>query len=207
MSALPPLWRRRLPLLAAAALFAGGNLVFFLSYRSGWQTRRDALEARRNELRHSAHAKETEAEKLVAQKERLSGVSSAIDEFYGHRIGSERETLAAIVAELHAVLNDVGVSVPQIAYSTAGVPKLPLTQMKMTFAVKCDYPRFKRLLRAFEIDKRWLAVRSIAIARDSDQPGSVTVQLELATYFAEPEAGGQAVEASASGTPARKAGR
>ena len=82
MSTLPPLWRRRLPLLAAAALFAAGNLAFFLYYRSGWQTRRESLEARREDLRHAAESREAEAEKLTAQRDRLSGVSSAIDEFY-----------------------------------------------------------------------------------------------------------------------------
>ena len=189
MKRLQPLWRRQLPLLAAAALFAGGNLAFFLVYRSGWQMRRESLEGRRNELRSAAQAKETEAERLVAQRNRLSGVSSAIDEFYGHRIGSERETLAAIVAELHGVLKEVGVSVPTIGYATASVAKLPLTQLKISFSVHCDYARFKRLLRAFETNKRWFAVRGIAIMRDAEQPGSVTVQVELATYFAEPEAG------------------
>ena len=202
MKRLHPLWRRQLPLLAAAALFAGGNLAFFLVYRSGWQTRREALESRRNELRSAAQAKETEAERLVAQRNRLSGVSSAIDEFYGHKIGSERETLAAIVAELHGVLKDVGVSVPTIAYGTGSVGKLPLTQMKINFSVHCDYSRFKRLLRAFETNKRWFAVRSIAIMRDAEQPGSVTVQLELVTYFAEPEAGREPAEAAA--TASRK---
>jgi Tfp pilus assembly protein PilO len=199
-----PLWRRQLPLLAAAALFAGGNLAFFLAYRSGWQTRRESLEARRNELRGAAQAKETEAERLVAQRDRLSGVSSAIDEFYGRKIGSERETLGAIVAELHGILKEVGVSVPTIAYGTAAVAKLPLTQMRINFSVRCDYARFKRLLRAFETNRRWLAVRSVSITRDADQPGSVTVQLELATYFAEPEAGPEPAEAPAAAAASRK---
>jgi Tfp pilus assembly protein PilO len=207
MSSLPPLWRRQLLLLAAAVLFAGGNLAFFLFYRSGWQMRRESLEARRVDLQHAAEAKEVEAEKLTAQRDRLSGVSSAIDEFYGHRIGPERETLATIVAELHGVLRDVGVTVPSISYNTSNVAKLPLTQMKINFSVRCDYPRFKRLLRAFETDKRWIAVQSVSIARDAD-PGAVTVQLELATYFAEPAAAaaGQAIEASAAGAASRRAG-
>lgn len=198
-------WRRRHSVLAAAALFAVGNLAFFLTYRSGWQTRREALEARRDELRHSAQAREAEAERLVTQRNRLTGVSSAIDEFYGHRIGSERETQAAIVADLHAVLKDVGVTVPSITYGTGVVPKLPLTQMRITFAVRCDYARFKRLLRAFESDRHWIAVRSIAITQDGDQPGAVTVQLDLATYFAEPEGERETDEASAAAA-ARRAG-
>ena len=79
-------------------------------------------------------------------------------------------------------------------------------QMKMTFSVKADYARFKRLLRAFETNKRWIAVRSIAITRDNEQPGSVTVQIELVTYFAEPEAGRASEEASATRASTRKAG-
>lgn len=185
MKTLQPPWRRQLPLLAAAVLFAGGNLAFFLTYRSGWQTRREALEARRDELRHSVQARETEAEKLVTQRDRLSGVSSAIEEFYGHKIGPERDTLAGVVGEVHAVLKNVGVSTPQISYETRPVVKLPLTQMRISFSARCDYARFKRLLRAFEVDRRWIAVRGISITRDPEQPGSVTVQLDLATYFAE----------------------
>jgi Tfp pilus assembly protein PilO len=207
MKPLQPLWRRQLPLLAAAALFAGGNLAFFLTYRSGWQTRREALEARRDVLRRSAQTREKEAEKLVSQRDRLSGVSSAIEEFYGHRIGPERDTLAGVVGEVHAVLKNLGVSTPQISYTTQPVAKLPLTSMKISFSAKCDYARLKRLLRAFEADRRWIAVRSISITRDPEGPGAVTVQLELATYFAEPDGkSGDSGEPSRGSIGARRAG-
>ena len=206
MTALQPLWRRKLPFLAAASIFAVGNLVFFLTYRSGWQERRQSLEARRDELRRSAQTKEQEAEKLATQRQRLSGVSSAIEEFYGHRIGPERDTLAGVVGEVHAVLKNVGVSTPQISYATQPVPKLPLTSMRINFSAKCDYPRFKRLLRAFEQDRRWIAVRGIAITRDPEGSGIVTVQLELVTYFAESEGGGEESEPRRAAVPVRRAG-
>jgi hypothetical protein len=51
--------------------------------------RRDALEARRTALAHTVAEAEAEAARLTAQKERLSGVSEAMEEFYGHRIGAE----------------------------------------------------------------------------------------------------------------------
>ncbi len=187
MSALLSTWRRRLPLLAVAGLFAVGNLALFWGYRSSTQIRRAALEARRDELRRTVEASEAEATRLAGQRERLSGVSSAIEEFYGRRIGTERETLAPVVAELHAILKDTGVAVPQISYATAQVPKLPLLQMRITFTVQCDYARFKRLLHAFESSRRWIVVRGVSIGRDADRPGSVQVQLEAVTYFSEPE--------------------
>jgi len=179
----------RLQLVVVALLFAGANLAFFLTYRSGFAERRTALEARRDELQKSVEAAEKEATRVAGQKERLGGVSAAIDEFYGHRIGTERETLAPIVAEIHSILKDVGVGVPQISYNTVPMQKLPLSEMRIVFTVRCDYPRFKRLLREFETSPKWLAIRDVAITRDSERPGSVQVQLGLATYFTETGAG------------------
>jgi len=187
MSPFLALWRRRLPLLAAAGLFAAGNLALFWGYRSSTEARRAALEARRDELRRSVDAAESEATRLAGQRERLSGVSSAIEEFYGHRVGPEREMLAPVVAELHAILKETGVAAPQISYATTQAPKLPLLQMRIGFSVQSDYGRLKRLLQAFESSRRWIAVRDLSIGRDADRPGAVQVQLDLVTYFSEPE--------------------
>jgi Tfp pilus assembly protein PilO len=175
----------RLPLVVAALLFAGANVAFFLTYRSGFAERRAALESRRDELQRNVEAAEKEAARIAGQKERLGGVSAAIDEFYGHRIGTERETLAPVVAEVHEILKEVGVSAPQISYTTMPMQKLPLSEMRIVFTVRCDYPRFKRLLREIETSPRWLAIRDVGITRDSERPGSVQVQLGVVTYFTE----------------------
>jgi Tfp pilus assembly protein PilO len=203
MSAPRPVWKRRLPLLVAAALFAAGNVAMFFSYRASSHTRRDALEARRVELQRSVQAREAEAARLSGQAERLSGVTDAIQEFYGRRIGTQRALLAPVVDELHAILKAAGVSAAQITYATSLDKLLPLTQMQISFAVKSDYARFKRLLKAFETSRRWLAVRTVSIQRDPDQPGSVQVQIDLVTYFDERD---RPDEVAASALPARKAG-
>jgi Tfp pilus assembly protein PilO len=178
-------WRRRLPVLAAAILFAAANVVFFVTYRSGAKSRRDALEARRAALQHSVTGAEAEADRLAAQKDRLSGVSEAIDDFYGHRIGTQKETLAGVVDDLHVALKQAGVATNTISYSTIGDKSLPLVAMRITFPVRCDYTRFKKLLHEFEASRRWIAIRSVTISRDTESAGTVQVQFELATYFAE----------------------
>jgi Tfp pilus assembly protein PilO len=202
-------WRRRLPALVAAFLFAAANVAFFVVYRSGAQSRRDGLEARRTALTKSVSEAEAEANRLTAQKERLSGVSDAMEEFYGHRIGTQRETLAGLVDDIHAALRRAGVSTKSIAYSTDSDKSLPLVAMRISFMVRCDYGRFKKLLHEFEAGKRWIAIRGVTIARDNEQPGSVQVQFELATYFAdravEPAPPKPAAEARAA-LPAGRAG-
>jgi Tfp pilus assembly protein PilO len=184
MKLLPSGWNRRLPLALAALAFAAANLVIFLGYRASTNERREALEARRDDLARTVASREAEAERFSVQKDRLSGVSEAMEEFYGRRIGTQEDTLAGLVADLHAALKEAGIDASQISYTTAPVNNLPLTRMKVTFPVKTDYARFKRLLRVFELSRRWIAVESVAIRRDTDQPGSVYVQIDLATYFA-----------------------
>ena len=187
MKLVLPRWSRRLSLAVGALIFAAANLVFFLTYRSSTNERAAALEARRDDLARTVTSREAEAEKLAGQKDRLSGVSEAMEEFYARRVGTQDETLAGLVDDLHGILQEAGIEANQISYSSGPVAKLPLTRMRVAFSVKCDYGRFKKLLRIFEQSRRWIAVDSVAIRRDTDQPGSVYVQLDLATYFAEPD--------------------
>jgi len=112
-------------------------------------------------------------------------VSEAIDDFYGHRIGTQKETLAGVVDDVHLALKQAGVATNTISYSTIGDKSLPLVTMRITFPVRCDYSRFKKLLHEFESSRRWIAIKSVTIARDNEGPGTVQVQFELATYFAE----------------------
>jgi len=201
IEALVP-WRRRAGWLAAAGLLLAANAGFFLWYRSTGQARQQALEARRAALSGDVAAAEKEAERLEGQRQRLSQVSSAIEDFYGRRIGTRRETLAAIVDEIHATLRRVGVAPSEIGYTIKPVAKLPLAEMNANFGFAADYRKFKQLLDAFETGKRWIVVREIAIARNADVPGSVQVRMTVATYFADE---GEARETPPPAASARRA--
>jgi len=207
MKLLPAGWNRRMPLALGALVLAAANAVIFLGYRSSTNERRAALEARRDDLARTVASREAEAEKLSTQNQRLSGVSEAMEEFYGHRIGTQEETLAGLVADLHEALKEAGIETSQISYATAPVVKLPLTRMRVTFGVKSDYGRFKKFLKILETGRRWIAVESVAIRRDTEQPGSVYVQMELATYFAEPSSPAPSTQSPAppAAAPARGA--
>lgn len=180
-------WRKRAGLLIVAALFLLSNLGFLLGSRSIRAARKQALEERRAGLTSEVAAREAEAKKLVEQRDRLAQVSSAIEEFYGRRVGSRRETLAPLVEEVHAVMRQAGVSPSSISYATAPVQNLSLWQMSIGFSFQSDYARFKRLLRAFEVNRRWIVVREVSLSRDSEVPGEVQVRLVLGTYFSSDE--------------------
>jgi Tfp pilus assembly protein PilO len=194
-------WARRATLLGAAGFALLVNLGFFLWYRGTARERRVALEARRSALEQEVQKKEAEAKKLAGDRGRLSEVRRALDEFYNHRVGMERETLAGVVDEVHAILKKNGVSPGQIAYTTSSVPNPPLTQMLITFSFKGDYNKFKRLLDSFQSSRKWLAVRGISLSRDQDVPGSVQVAVSLVTYFAAGET--EPKQASLTGTRGR----
>lgn len=177
------IWRQRAGLLAVAGLFLLGNVAFLLGSRSITSSRRQALEERRAALLRDVATREAEAAKLVSQRERLAQVSSVIDEFYGRRVGSRRETLAPVVEEVHAVMRRVGVAPTSIGYATSELKTLPLSQMLISFGFQSDYARFKRLLAAFETDRMWIVVREVSLAGGADVPGEVQVRIVLATYF------------------------
>lgn len=174
---------RRAVLLSAAAALLAGNLGFFLWYRSTARDRKDGMEARRTALTREVESGEEETSRLTKQRDRLSQVSSAIEEFYGRRVGTRRETLAPVVEEIHAVLRRADVSPTQISYATARMEGLPLSEMVVTFAFKADYSKIKQLLAGLEAERRWIVIRDIALSRDTDLPGSVQVRMTLATYF------------------------
>jgi hypothetical protein len=176
-------WARHAILLAAAGLLLLGNLVFFVWYRGTARDRKAGLEARRGGLQREAESSELESKNLAAQRERLSGVRSALDDFYGRRIGPRRETLAPVVDEIHSILKRSNVSPGEISYNASSVANPPLTQMTISFSFKGDYGKLKQLLTAFQTDRKWLAVRQISLNRDQDLPGSVQVSLTLVTYF------------------------
>jgi Tfp pilus assembly protein PilO len=176
-------WRRRAGLLVVAGLFLLANVGFLVGSRSIRMARKKALEQRRASLATDVAAREAEAGKLAGQRDRLAQVSSVIDEFYGRRVGSRRETLAPLVEEVHAVMEKTGVAPKTIGYATAPVGRLPLSQMLISFSFKSDYARFKRLLSAFEVNRRWIVVREVSLSRAPETPGEVQVRLVLATYF------------------------
>ena len=182
-------WVRRAGLLAAAGVLLAGNLGFFLWYRGTARDRKVTLERRRASLESEVLAREQEAGKLTADRDRLLEVRSAIDRFYGHSVGRQEETLAGIVDEIHAILKRIGVSPAEISYAVSPVPNPPLSQMLMSFGFKGDYSKFKQLLEEIHADRKWLAVRDIGLARDQDTPGSVQVRVSVVTYFSGEETG------------------
>jgi len=159
------IWKQRLGLLIVAALFLIANIGFLVGARSITAARRAALEEERAALTADVAAKEAEAAKLQGESRRLAQVSTVMDEFYGKRVGSRRETLAPIVEEIHSVLQKNEVSPVSLSYGTSSLKSLPLSQMVVGFNFNSDYPRFKRLLASIETDRRWLVVRDVALTR------------------------------------------
>jgi hypothetical protein len=178
-------WRRRSGWLLATSLLLAVNVAFYFWYRGSGEKRQESLEARRAALVSQVTTAEHESGRASNQSRRLSQVSEAIEEFYGRRIGSQKATQAVIVDEIHGILKKAGVAPANIAYSIRPVAKLPLSQMTASFSFAADYRRFKQLLELFESGQRWIVVKEISIARNSDVPGAVEAHMTVATYFVE----------------------
>lgn len=198
-------WRRHAVLLGAAAAFFCANLGFYLWYRSTTSVRAEALKKERSALAAQVAEKERETAQLNAQRERIAGVSQAIQEFYGHRVGRSRETLAPLVNDMHEIFRTVGIFPAQISYATSSVEKLSLTEMLVSFGYTTDYTTFKKLLAAIENGSRWIVVRQFSLTREPSLPSTVQMRMVLSTYFAEEgEPGRTPARRAASSGPARR---
>lgn len=198
-------WRRHAVLVGVAAAFFCANLGFFLWYRSTTSVRAEALKKDRAALAADVAGKEREAKRLSAQRERIAGVSEAIQEFYGHRVGRRRETLAPLVNEMHDIFRGAGIFPAQISYATTPVESLSLTEMTVSFGYATDYSTFKKLLAAIEAGSRWIIVRQFGLTRDPATPSTVQMRMVLSTYFSEEsEPGRRPVRRASASGPARR---
>jgi Tfp pilus assembly protein PilO len=175
--------RGRIAVVAGAAAFLLLNVAFYMTYASSTGRRRAALEARRGQLAGRVAESSAEAGRLQAQREKLSGVHDAVEEFYGRRVGSREATLAPIVEEIHMLLRRNGAVPTQISYDVEPLEGLPLSRMRIGFSFRGDYGAFKRFLRDVAASKRWLSVQEASVARDPELPGAVEVRIAIATYF------------------------
>ena len=177
------LWKERAPAVAAAVLFFLANLVYFLAGHAVNASRMETLARARRNARDRMDAAEKARAKAVSDLAHVENVRKAAKEFYGNRIGTIDDTIAAVVDEIHKVCRQANVNPHSISYGAHDRPQMPLKEMSIGFGVEGDYRTLRALLRGFESDPHWLVVRGVQLSRKGESTGAGTVRLDLATYF------------------------
>ncbi len=188
------LWKERAPVVGAAVLFFLANLVYFLAGHAVNASRMETLARDRRNAHDRMDAAEKTRAKAVADLAHVEDVRKAAKEFYGSRIGTIDDTVAAVVDEIHKVCRQANVNPHSIGYGVTNRPQMPIKEMSISFGVEGDYRTLRALLRGFESDPHWLVVRGVQLARKGESTGAGTVRLALATYFYSPEAAAATVE-------------
>ena len=177
------LWKERAPAVGAAILFFLANLVYFLAGHAVNTSRMEALARDRRNARDRMDAAEKSRAKAVSDLAHVENVRKAAKEFYGNRIGTIDDTIAAVVDEIHKVCRQANVNPHSIGYGVKNRAQMPIKEMSIGFSVEGDYKTLRALLRGFESDPRWMVVRGVQLSRKGESTGSGTVHLDLATYF------------------------
>ncbi len=193
----PTLWREKAWIIAPAVLFFLANLVYFLGGRAVDASRSEALTRARNDARSRLESAQQAQKKAVSDAGRVEAVRRAEEEFFGKKIGSLNDTVAATVAEIHRVCRSANVAPHAISYAVADRKNVPLTEMAISFGVSGDYATLRRLLHGFENDPRWVVVRQVGLTRAGETVAAGNIRLNLATYFYEGAAGKNARSAAA----------
>jgi hypothetical protein len=179
------LWRERAWYIAPAILFFLGNFAYFLGGRAVDSSRTQALERARRDARDRLERAESAQKKAVSDAARVDSVRRVEEEFFGKRIGSLNDTVAATVSDIHRVCRTANVAPHSISYGVTDRRNIPLSEMGISFGVSGDYRTLRKLLQSFENDPRWIVVRQVGLARASETVAAGNIHLNLATYFYE----------------------
>ncbi len=108
---------------------------------------------------------------VLAQKD-LAGFQEAIPEY---------QDFTALIEELVLLSSRAGLALTQISYNSERVKEVDLLRFGLSFNLAGDYAQIKRFIHSLEQSTRLITISTISL-QSADQ-GSVSLRLQLATYF------------------------
>lgn len=182
MSAAATAFRDRRVLFAVLLVLLGADVAVLVSYRTFYGVRlrallseRDALVARRDEVRRAA-------ESAAASEKQLFETQEALTTFFSETLGKREDRIAPLLEELYRTTREVGLRPDSISYNSVDEPGTDA--LTMSFAVAGPYRDVKRLLAALEGSKRFLVVERLALTGGAESdPEAVRITITFTNYF------------------------
>ncbi|MFN7990094.1 MAG: GspMb/PilO family protein [Thermoanaerobaculia bacterium] len=182
MSGAATAFRDRKVLFAVLLVLLAADVAVLVSYRTFYGVRlrallseRDALVARRDEVRRAAEA-------AAASEKKLFETQEALTTFFSETLGKREERIAPLLEEVYRTTREAGLRPDAISYSSIDEPGTDA--LTMSFAVAGPYRDVKRLLAALEESKRFLVVERLALAGGAESdPEAVRITITFTNYF------------------------
>ncbi len=183
----PTLWREKAWIIVPAILFFAANFAYFLAGRAVDRSRAESLERSKSSAAVRLENAQRDKTRAESEADHIDEVRKAEKEFFGTRVGTLEDSVAAAVDDIHRVCEKAGPVPHQISYGVRDRPNVPLQEMTISFTVDGNYTTLRRLISGFESDRRWVVIRQVGLSRRGETTGDGDISLSLATYFFEPE--------------------
>lgn len=182
MSGAASAFRDRKILFVVLLVLLAADVSVLVSYRTFYGVRlrsllseRDALLARRDEVRRAADAAAVSEKNLFETQEALST-------FFADTLGKRQERLAPLIEEIYRTTREAGLRPDSIGYTSVDQPGTDA--LTMAFQVAGPYRDVKRLLAGLEQSKRFLVVEQLALTGgDEADPEAVRIGITVTNYF------------------------
>ena len=129
----------------------------------------------------------SELDALERTSSKLACVESDVQHVFEVQLSSKMERMTAIQREVRKLARDRGLDPDRITYGATAVKDSGLVRFTIAFPLEGAYDTLQGFIQAVEASPNFLIVQGVSI--QEAQGSSLKLQIELVTYFQDPDAG------------------
>lgn len=191
------IWREKRVLLIVLGILLFANVVFFFTYRVGYQARLTDIDERLAQA--EGQLAQTRSARIRAEQQYRSykQVEADVAKIYNEHWGTQTERLTAMIAEVKRltvasslVPRSIGFSETSIEVKTASerrIRKAPIgaNEVGISFGVTGTYEQVRRLINLLELSRQFVIIDQIGLAAGDGQ--NLNFNIHVKTLFRDDE--------------------
>ena len=181
------IWREKRVLLIVLAALLVVNTIFFFTDRVQYESRLEALDARRDDARaqlQEARAARAAAERQVAAYRQIE---RDVQQILTERWATEPERLTALISEVKRLTAAANLTPPTTTSYTRAENRgkadagVGATEVGVAFSVKGTYQQIRLLINNLEMSRQFIIIDQLGLtAAEGDQ---LTMNIHIKTLF------------------------
>ena len=195
------IWREKRVLLVVLAVLLAINTIFFFTYRVQYESRLNALDARKDTVRgqlEDAHRARVAAEQQVAAYKKIE---RDVADIFDNRWSTEGLRLAGMITEIKQLAVQSQMVPPSYKFEHSDATfssdarasggarlanqKTGATEMGINFVVEGTYQQVRRLINMLELSDQFVIIDKIGLTTGSGE--KLTMTIHVKTLFRGPK--------------------
>lgn len=182
------IWREKRVVLIVLAVLLAANAFFFFTYRVQYESRLEALDARRDQAR--AQLAEAKAARVRAEQQLAAyrKIDRDVQQVLNERWSTEQQRLTGVIAEIRRLTERAQLTPPQSTSYTRGEIRersaaggTGATEVGVGFTVTGTYQQIRRLINLLELSDEFIIIDRLGLsATEGDR---LTMNIHIKTLF------------------------